>query len=282
MIYRRTLVITIIFVLCCCLGSVATVKTWALNVQSESKIQANLGLEHHAHMAYDNGNYTGALFYAKQALQLKPNDVQLLTNLGSIEEELGNFSGALSYYKRALSEDPKHVGALIGVALSLEDLGNHTEAMRYYKQAIAQPPNQQRHNNVNLIQRADAFIHLGNYSHANTIINQVLKKSPMDVDALETAGVIMLCEKNATRALVVFNKLLATHPNLQAAIDNKGIALAQLGDKEQALTLFHRSIALNPNDVYAYYNEGLMLQKMRNFTGAILAYNQALKLTPPQ
>jgi tetratricopeptide (TPR) repeat protein len=122
-------------------------------------------------------------------------------------------------------------------------------------EALAQPPNQQPHNNVNLIQRADAFVHLGNYSQANTIINQVLKKSPTDVDALETAGVIMLYEKNATRALVVFNKLLATHPNLQAAIDNKGIALAELGDKEQALTLFHRSIALNPNDVYAYYNE---------------------------
>jgi tetratricopeptide (TPR) repeat protein len=81
--------------------------------------------------AYDDGNYTGALFYAKQALQLKPKDVYLLTNLGSIEEELGNFSGALSYYKHALSEDPKDVGALVGVALSLEDLGNHTEAMKY-------------------------------------------------------------------------------------------------------------------------------------------------------
>jgi tetratricopeptide (TPR) repeat protein len=93
-----------------------------------------------------------------------------LINL-SMKEELGNFSGALSYYKPALSEDPEHVGALIGVALSLEHLGNHTEAMRYYKQALAQPPNQQPHNNVNLIQRADAFVHLGNYSQANTIIN---------------------------------------------------------------------------------------------------------------
>ena len=51
-------------------------------------------LDHQAHVAYDEGNYTEALFYAKQALRLDPKSSSLLTNLGSISSELGNYSGS--------------------------------------------------------------------------------------------------------------------------------------------------------------------------------------------
>jgi hypothetical protein len=53
----------------------------------------------------------------------------------------------------------------------------------------------------------------------------VLKADPTDEYALQTAGIIMLYQKNATGALVLFNKVLATHQNLVSALDNKGLAL---------------------------------------------------------
>jgi hypothetical protein len=36
--------------------------------------------------------------------------------MGSIEDELSNFTGALFYYKNALAVDPHDIGALAGIA----------------------------------------------------------------------------------------------------------------------------------------------------------------------
>jgi tetratricopeptide (TPR) repeat protein len=62
-------------------------------------------LEHQAHTAYDAGNYTGALLYGKQALQLDSNfkNPIMLTNLGMAESAISNYTSALFYLKKALA-----------------------------------------------------------------------------------------------------------------------------------------------------------------------------------
>jgi len=77
MIGRIVTTTTTTIVLCLC--AVIVVRVFDVQASPFSE------LEHHAHVAYDNGNYTGALFYAKKALQLRPNDIHLLTNIGSLE-----------------------------------------------------------------------------------------------------------------------------------------------------------------------------------------------------
>jgi tetratricopeptide (TPR) repeat protein len=65
--------------------------------------------------AYDNGNYTGALFYLKQVLNSDPKNVSILTDFGSTLSNLGNYSQAISYFKKALTIDPHHKGAFLGL-----------------------------------------------------------------------------------------------------------------------------------------------------------------------
>jgi uncharacterized protein len=152
-------------------------------------------------------------------------------------------------------------------------------------------PSQQPHNNFILIERANAFVYLGNYSQANTIIKQVLKADPTNEYALQTAGIIMLYQhpQNATGALLLFKKVLAqtTHHNLVSALDNKGLALSLLGNHTGALSVLNTALTLDPRDEYALYNQGLALvhlglhrHNLEDLSAAIEYFNKALTINP--
>jgi tetratricopeptide (TPR) repeat protein len=93
--------------------------------------------ENRPQLLYNNGNYTGALFYLGQTLKSKPNDPRILSSIGSVLLEAGNYSGAISFYKRALAFNPNHIGALAGIGYASESLGNRSAALMYFKKAIA-------------------------------------------------------------------------------------------------------------------------------------------------
>ena len=129
----------------------------------------NKQLEHQAQLAYDKGNYTGSLFYLKYLLKIQPNNVHILTDIGSTLNELGNYCGAILYHKEALSVNRHNLGSLVGLGYGLEKLGNKSQAQSYYKEAIKQPAI----NNFSLIEKAIAFYHLLNYPQALDIINHM-------------------------------------------------------------------------------------------------------------
>ena len=253
-------------------------------------------LEHQAHTAYDAGNYTGALLYGKQALQLDSNfkNPIMLTNLGMAESAISNYTSALFYLKKALAIDPHHTAAFFGIGSVLSHLGNRSQAQVYFKKGLSLPllpsPSPSQHK-FELIERANAFVYLGNYSQANTIIKQVLKADPTNEYALQTAGIIMLYQhpQNATGALLLFKKVLAqtTHHNLVSALDNKGLALSLLGNYTGALSVLNTALTLDPRDEYALYNQGLALlhlglhrHNLEDLSAAIEYFNKALTINP--
>ena len=50
--------------------------------------------------------------------------------MGVAEKEESNFTGAVYYFRQALTIDPKDIGALVGIGSSLEKLGNHSAARK--------------------------------------------------------------------------------------------------------------------------------------------------------
>ncbi|MGB8933611.1 MAG: hypothetical protein WCC17_00730 [Candidatus Nitrosopolaris sp.] len=75
-------VITSIFIIC--LWVTPTVNATSISDLKQARI------------AYDNGDYSAALYYLHQILKTKPT-IQILTDIGSTLNELGNYSG-VSYH----------------------------------------------------------------------------------------------------------------------------------------------------------------------------------------
>ncbi len=69
--FLNRIVITSIFIICLCV-------TPTVNATSISDLKQ-------AHIAYDNGDYSAALYYLHQVLKTKPNDVRILTARGSTQ-----------------------------------------------------------------------------------------------------------------------------------------------------------------------------------------------------
>jgi tetratricopeptide (TPR) repeat protein len=212
-------------------------------------------LKHQAHILYDNEKDVQALTLFKQILHITPKDPKTLTDMGSTENDLTNFTGGLFYFREALILDPHHIGALLGVGNSLEGLGNHSAALVYYKEAASTPiPTQQQHTKLGLveqIEKADALTHLRNYSQALSIDDAILKQNTTDIGALGSKGTILIKLKDYNGALAIFNQI---HPVIPWVLDNRAVALTQLGNYTGAISTADASITLDPNDTYAWYN----------------------------
>jgi tetratricopeptide (TPR) repeat protein len=61
---------------------------------------------------YQLGNYNDALDIFNNALQLDPNNVNILNNLGQTFDQLGNYNDALDIFNNALQLDPNNVRLL--------------------------------------------------------------------------------------------------------------------------------------------------------------------------
>lgn len=236
-----------------------------------NSVNINKQLEHQAQLAYDNGNYTGSLFYLKYLLKIQPNNVHILTDIGSTLNELGNYSGAILYHKEALSVNRHNLGSLVGLGYGLEKLGNKSHAQSYYKEAIKQPAI----NNFSLIEKAIAFYHLLNYPQALDIINHM----PSNIYTMNVKSIILFKMKDYTGAITLFNKSSIEYPKNEDSIYNKAVALLYLGglqmktrihigvtNIEEGLKNLNMALKINPSDKDAL--------KLKSATTEFLAKNK--------
>lgn len=76
-----------------------------------------------------------------RALELEPNDPDVLTDQGVMYRDVGNFDQAIANFKKAIKIDPKHVHSLFNMGVVYaHDLKNAEEATRAWNQVIAVAP----------------------------------------------------------------------------------------------------------------------------------------------
>ncbi|MBI1220159.1 MAG: tetratricopeptide repeat protein [Rhodobacteraceae bacterium] len=71
-----------------------------------------------------------------RGLQLQPNNILMLNQLGRIKFVEHDGPSAVAYFDKALSVDQRNVSALTGKAVALDYQSQHTAAQRVYQQAL--------------------------------------------------------------------------------------------------------------------------------------------------
>jgi Flp pilus assembly protein TadD len=79
------------------------------------------------------GNSGEAIGHLQRALDLCPDDSGLLTQLGTVLQELGETEEGNACFRRAIATDPHHVDAQWGLALGLLRCGQFEEAWQQYE-----------------------------------------------------------------------------------------------------------------------------------------------------
>lgn len=89
-----------------------------------------------ANIHFDSNQYREAVAAYTKALDLSPNDPDVITDRGIMYRSLGEFQQAAAEFRRAAAMDPKHINSLmnLGVVLryDLNDVEGATKAWRTY------------------------------------------------------------------------------------------------------------------------------------------------------
>ena len=117
----------------------------------------NLGLVHQKSMNMDE-----AVAAYQQAITLKPDYEEALTNLGNLWREKGDLPAAVASYRDALRVKPDSSSGNNNLGVVLKELGNRSEAIRAYQTALRlNPKNVEAHCNLGM-----ALMEMGDFDQA--------------------------------------------------------------------------------------------------------------------
>jgi Flp pilus assembly protein TadD/Tol biopolymer transport system component len=186
------------------------------------------------------GNYDGAVRIYRRALQIEPDNVELLNALGFSLFQQGKSQEAVVELEKALEVDPKHWKAHNNMALASIDLGELELAEAHYRESLAIEPQPAIYNDLGFV--------------------------------LERMGL-------SEDAIAAYRKALELDPGSAAAQYNLGSALARGGDFRDAERHLRAALAAQPT-TQAYTGLGIVLSQQGKSEEAVASLKAALELDP--
>jgi len=175
-----------------------------------------------------------------RALEINPNSVQSLFDLGNLSENNGKTQQAIEYYRKALDIAPLYNSTRLNLGDLYEKTGRINEALDIYSEAIKQEP-----------AFYEAYYNLGNIYLAR---NQFKTAEQYYIDCLK------------------INPLyLSARHNLAIAYRNQGLM-------EKAIDEYAEIVRLNPDNAEAHFNMGVFYANNREIQKAVLEWKKALAI----
>ena len=186
--------------------------------------------------------YEAAVVEYRQALQLAPNDADLLDGLARLYARAGEDSLALDQLRGLLRDDPDNARSWYNLGNLYRRLGQQQNAVDAYQRSLEIEP-----------LREAAWNNLG--------------------EAYRALGDTVQAESAYRRAVDIV-------PGHEQAWNNLGGLLAMRGDGRQAEAAFRRAITANPRYVPGWTNLAILLTNDGRYEEAIEAWRTILRIRP--
>ncbi len=130
------------------------------------------------------------------------------------------------------------------------------------------------------LKKAQKFITSGNLDKAESLCTKILKKDPLQTDALHLLGIIALNKKHFGTAIQSFSKALKVGPNHAANCYNLGVAYSSNGQSDLAVEYLKKATELRPDMACAHRDLCAALKEAGDFEQAVQFGRTAVTLTP--
>ena len=223
-----------------------------------------------------DGNLTKAIIHYQQALDIEPNNCDILLDLAESYHANRNISAAINCYKKALIIDAHHANA------------HYNLAVCYYQIELTQKAAEHLHKTIEYnSEHAGAYIYLANievkknnHEQAVAHYHKALELDPNNFDAYYHLGCTLKKIDNMHLAIEKFRtarKINSTHiGNLFELANTFNI----LNQTDKAIDLYMNILEINPNIYAALYNIGYTLKKQGHLKEAVDIYERILKVKP--
>ena len=192
----------------------------------------------------ERGLYDHAIKEYELALNIEPNNVDILINAGAAYLQKGLGDKAIKLLRQALANEPNNSLALYNIGKAYIYIGDYSMALASFERAEVIIPEDVS------VKKSLAFCHkfLGNLNEAAEILFSIVDALTDDIDALLTLGNIFLEIQDYKKALDVFRR--ASTVNCSSILPLLGIFEAQLanGNVDKAMTTLRRTIMMEPHN----------------------------------
>lgn len=211
-----------------------------------------------------------------RSLGLRPDQPQLLGNLGTALLERGRFDEALIALDKAIALDANHPSAHFNRGLVLLQMKRAEDAVSSFDRHLALQPQQI----PALISRGNARVELGRYEEALQDLDQVLRLDADNLEGLFNRGNVLRHLRRLDEARSSYERLLERAPQYVPALINLALTLGDLDERQAAAQLLRQALALEPGNVHAHHNLGNALWDLGDPAGALGCFDAALALKP--
>ncbi|HBQ98012.1 MAG TPA: hypothetical protein DD761_05710 [Cyanobacteria bacterium UBA11691] len=222
------------------------------------------------------GNWEAALLRYERVLELDPQHMSTLVNLGVLYKQQGEYEQASRLYERALQQKPNHVIAHYNLALVYEQQGRLSDAVRHYSHGLLFQPTDE-----NLCQHLQAaLVAQGSFQSDLPLYEQALHQVSLSLSAFMELIAFLRQEECLEVAIALLEAAIEQYPDRPALYSLSGGIYNQMGNYAEAMKGFEQAIALSPQDPNYIQYLGIILAKQGNWEAAQSYLREALSLAP--
>ncbi len=231
-----------------------------------------------AHELYERGRWQEALDELKAAIAINPYNGSWHFNLGLTYDALDKFEAAIVAYREALEIDPDDVEVLCALGVDTNRTGRFDEAIGYFDKIEAIDPAYE----ACYCNRIVSYAEKGDHEKAEEMFflaRQYREQCPV---CHYNLGGSLFARGLFDRALWCWQQVLgldADHPQVHARIADAHWAKGQLAE---ARTHFIEELRGNPGDLDVMLDLGELLMEMGEWTPAAEKFRQVLELSPEE
>ncbi|MGB2924670.1 MAG: tetratricopeptide repeat protein, partial [Limnothrix sp.] len=222
------------------------------------------------------GKIDEAIATNEQALQIQPENIELLNTLGNLYQECEQTGLAVEKFKKAVEIAPHETGLQFNLGNALLAQEAYSEAEIAYQKAIKiEPQNTGAINNLGHV-----LYKQEKYNEALLIFQKIIDLRPEEPDAYNHIGNIYQDLKDYPQAIKYFQKALEYKKDDIHYQENLGSVYQLNKEHKKAAIAYQKVLEIDPNNTGAQYNLGSALLDLRQLDKAILAYKRAIRLKP--
>ena len=217
-----------------------------------------------------------AIFYYNKALDIKPNDHEIIKDLGNVYIALGEKDKAKEYYKKSLSIKIDYAPALSNIALLELNNQKVEDAIRLLKRATSSDPKL----NIAWINLANTYCLVGKIKEAKDSYLKSIELEPKIHTSYFLLANILIKERKLNEAELHLRKAIELKPDFANAYANLGFILTELDNLEEAEVAIYKSIEINPKSPEFHLNLGVFLLEKGKLKEAESSTRKAIELNP--
>lgn len=224
----------------------------------------------------DAGQLTDADSLCRNALAVKPGDINLLGLMGSIAIARNDPERSIPHFRQVLATDKHNAAAIRGLATALEQTGQEDEADALRDEYMDALPVE------HLLAEAEELCRKGDTAEAEKICDAVLRRDPESIGALRVLALAAIENDSFVIAEAFLSRIVRLTPDNADSIIPLARFLGDRGRYEEAIAYLNRATDIDATNPEVNLLLGGMLAIVNRTEESLAAYNKSLEYAPDE